>query len=100
MRFTIDMLDGSEIPKRGDLVQTNVGNRRERTWFVLAVHRLKPTKGVPRARCWLERWWAIDPDLRMRLYQSAERAGGQRCIETKRYPAKKKRTFEQLMGAK
>jgi hypothetical protein len=92
MRFTIDMLDGSAVPKRGDLVYTNVGKPKERMWFVLRVHALKPTKGVPRAKCWLERWWEIEPETRLRLFRSAERSGGQRAIPTVRYPAKKRKT--------
>jgi hypothetical protein len=97
MKFTIDMLDGTAIPKRGDLVHTNVGKPKERTWFVLTVRRLKPTKGVPRAKCWLEGWRKIEPEMRLRLYRSAERNGGQRRIPTVRYPAKERMTFEQHM---
>jgi hypothetical protein len=89
MQYTLDMTDGNPIPKRGDLVQTNVGNKRERTWFVIHSHPLKPTKGVPRCRLWLERWYEIEPDTRMKLFKSAERNGGQRYILTYRYPAPK-----------
>lgn len=95
MQFTLDMTDGHPIPKRGDIVQTNVGDTRERTWFVLHSHPLRPTKGVPRCRLWLERWWEIEPELRLRLYRSAERNRGQRYIHTRRYPAKNRKTFEQ-----
>lgn len=84
-KLTIDMLDGSHIPKRGDLLQSVVADQRSRTWFVLAVHTLKPTKGVPRARLWVERWWYVDPELRNRLFRSAERNGGQRVINFQRY---------------
>lgn len=49
-RFTLDMLDGARVPRRGDLIQTAVGDRRERTWFVLHSHPLRPVKGVPRCR--------------------------------------------------
>lgn len=87
-RMTLDMLDGSAVPKRGDLLQSNVGDRRERTWFVVAAHSLKPTKGVPRCRLWIERWWEMEAELRMSLYQSAERNGGQRVVTFTRYPAK------------
>jgi hypothetical protein len=45
-RFVIDM-HGSPLPKRGDLLQTNVGDRRERTWFILAIKALKPVRGLP-----------------------------------------------------
>ena len=34
---------GEPAPKRGDLVHTNLGNRRERTWMILQAHK--------RARC-------------------------------------------------
>jgi hypothetical protein len=97
--MTLDMLDGAPIPKRGDLLESNVGGRRQRTWFVIAVHRLKPTRGVPRCKVWMERWWEVEPSLRVRLWNSAERNGGQRVIGFKRYPAKKKKTFEQYLGA-
>lgn len=40
----------------------------------------------------------LESDFRMRLFQSAERAGGQRVIHVTRYPAKKKQTFEQYMS--
>lgn len=86
----MDMLDGGGFPKRGDLMETNVGDNRERTFIILAVHKLKPLKGVPRCRVWAERWWHLEPDLRVRLHDSAERNGGQRLVEFKRYPAKKR----------
>lgn len=97
-RLTIDMLNGQPTPKRGDLVQSAVGTGRESTWFVIQAHSLKPTKGVPRCRMWVERWWNIEPELRIKLFLSAERNGGQRVIEFKRYPAKKKKTFEQYLS--
>lgn len=97
-RMNIDMLHGDALPKRGDLMESNSGNRKMRTWLVLAVHPLKPIRGVPRARLWMERWWEIDPGLRNRLARSAERNGGQRLICFVRYPAKKKaKSFEDLM---
>jgi len=98
-RMTMDMLDGSPIPKRGDLLESNVGDKRQRTWFVLSVKALKPTKGVPRCKLWVERWWALEPDLRIRLWNSAERNGGQQVIQFTRYKPKKRKTFEQLMRA-
>lgn len=99
--ITIDMLDGTTIPKRGDLVQTNVGDVRERTWFVLRTRRLVPRKkGVPRAKLWIERWWELEPAFRLRLYRSAIRNGGQRVIHFKRYPSKRKKrlSFEDYMA--
>lgn len=83
--FFIDMYD-DVVPKRGDLVHTNVGDRRERTWLILRVHRSrKKPKGVPRFHVWMARWWEIDSDLRIRLYRSAERNGGQNAIQVVRY---------------
>lgn len=80
-------------PKRGDLVQSNVGNPRERTWFIL---RAKPTKGKPRRfQLWMERWWALEPEMRMRLYASAIRNGGQELFLFHRYPPKPKKRLEQ-----
>jgi hypothetical protein len=93
------MLDRTDIPKRGDLLHTNGGSRRERTCLILKVLPLKPTAGVPRCRVWAERWWEIDYDLRLRLFLSAERNGGQRVIHFKRYNPKKK-IFEQHMRRK
>jgi hypothetical protein len=85
MTVTVDMLDCAVIPKRGDLMHTNVGDRRERTFIVLHAHRLKPTKSVPRCKVWAERWWDMEPELRMALFVSAERNGGQRVINFTRY---------------
>lgn len=95
-------------PKRGDLLQSNIGTSRERTWLILRVKELYPRHcpqmgGVVTIpyKIWAERWWDIEPELRVKLFRSAERAGGQECHGFKRFPAKKKaRTFEQLMGAK
>lgn len=83
------MFDGGAL-KRGDLVYSNVGNRRERTWLVLrAVPSRTAPKGVPRYRVWMARWWELEADMRMRLFRSAERNGGQRAIQFRRYQAKK-----------
>jgi hypothetical protein len=76
-------------PKRGDILQTNVGDRRERTFLILSVRRMRSTIGViPRFKVWAERWWEIEPELRMRLFLSAERAGGQQYIYFTRDPPK------------
>lgn len=97
-QLTIDMWGDPSLPKRGDLLQTNMGDRRERTWFILKVRRVKERLGVPRCKVWVERWWDIEPELRVRLYHSAERHGGQRVIHFTRYPAKKRdRSFEAYM---
>jgi hypothetical protein len=95
--------EGERRPKRGDLLYTNVGGRRERTWIILAA-RILPTRwcaemGITaqRARLWAERWWEIEPEMRMALFRSAERAGGQVAFGFQRFPAKRKPTFEQHM---
>lgn len=96
----IEILDGGPAPKRGDLVQTNCGDRRERTWLVLRVRRMRPRSEspFPRFEVWMVRWWELEPEMRMRLAGSAERNGGQRIIHFHRYPAKRrKQSFEQYM---
>ena len=99
MSLFIDMLNGGPALKRGDLVQTNVGDRRERTWIVLRSVRMKrrEVSSVPRYRVWMSRWWELEPEARKRLYESAERNGGQRVLSFVRYPARKKKTFENFM---
>lgn len=92
----IDIFDDGPMPKRGDIVQTNVGNRRERTWLVLHAHRVNRIVHssrdlIPRFKLWAARWWELEPDFRMRLFRSAERNGGQQVIFFYRYKAKKKR---------
>jgi len=90
-------------PKRGDLVQTNVGNWRERTFIVLSVRSLgarpRPEMGLntQRTRVWAERWWEIEPATRVALARSAERAGGQAVHYFEPFRAKKNRTFEEHM---
>ena len=91
----IDILDGGPAPKRGDLVQSNVGKKKERTWFIL---RVRSSRIASRYNVWMVRWWELSPRFRSLLFESAERNGGQRVIFFKRYPARKrKRTFEQYM---
>lgn len=89
----MDILDGGPPPKRGDVVQTNLGNRRERTWLVLRVRRIRrrDRTAPPRFAIWMARWWELEKEMRLRLYESAERAGGQAVHHFTRYPAKKKR---------
>lgn len=99
---------GLARPKRGDLVQTNIGSQRERTWFVLAAHIL-PTRPAPahwssswgtlaqRTQLWAVRWWELEPEMRMALFRSAERAGGQITHPFQRFPPKRKPTFERYL---
>jgi hypothetical protein len=82
MAFVMNMLGGGR-PKRGDLLQSNVGDKRERTWFILHARKiLRRTDAplgtvVPRFEVWRARWWELEPAMRMQLYRSAERNGGQ-----------------------
>lgn len=92
----IDFRSDDPAPKRGDLVQSNIGNRRERTWFVLKVRRMRH-RSCPRYDVLMAKWWELEPEMRIRLYRSAERAGGQRVIAFHRYPAKRRQTFEEYM---
>lgn len=92
----IDMHD-ARIPKRGDLVQTNVGNRRERTWLVLRARHMQRAKHPRRFQVFAARWWELEPEMRIRLWHSAERNGGQGVIYFARYPAKRRKTFEDYM---
>ena len=99
MSLFIDILDGGPAIKRGDLVQSNVGDRRERTWIVLRAVRMKRRESgaVPRFWVWMVRWWELEPEMRRRLYESAERNGGQGILNLRRYPQKKKKSFDDLM---
>lgn len=82
MKIFVDCFPG-EVIKRGDIVQTNCGDKRERTCLVLRSRRSKVTFG--RFHVWCERWWELEPDFRIRLFRSAERAGGQSVIMFVRY---------------
>ncbi len=93
----MDVLDESSDPKRGDLVYTNLGDRRERTWIVIQAHRVASRAHPRRFMLHAERWWKIEPEIRIALWRSAERRGGQQVFHFKRYPAKRKMTFEDLM---
>ena len=82
MPFTMTVPQG-EAPKRGDILHTNCGDHRERTWLILRVRKIARRTDAPlgtvnpRFEVWRVRWWEIDPELRMKLYRSAERHGGQ-----------------------
>lgn len=72
-----------EAPKRGDLLYTNCGDQRERTWLILRVRKIARRTDArigtvqPRFEVWRARWWELDPEFLMKLYRSAERRGGQ-----------------------
>ena len=72
--FYLMRMNGPYFPRRGDLMQTAVGTKRERTWFIWFVRR---TGRDDRYRVLRVRWWEIDPETRVALWRSAERAGGQ-----------------------
>ena len=81
-------------PKRGDLIYSAVGTRKERTWIILRSLR-RPKYGFDKRRFTIlrARWWELEPEMRMRLYRSAERNGGQVVWQTwpLRSPSKKKK---------
>ena len=78
-------------------MQSNIGNRRERTWIILRATKRKCQRN--RFNIWCVRWWELEPDQRMRLYQSAERNGGQNIFPLYRYRTLPK-TFEKHMRRK
>lgn len=89
MKITIDMSPGDPAPKRGDLLHTNLGSRRERTCLILRSRRSR--SHADRFKVWAERWWQLEADFRARLFRSAERNGGQNLIGFLRYPTQKPR---------
>ena len=103
--YHIPASEAHEAPKRGDLMQSNVGKRTERTWMILHVKERLP-RHCPQMggivtipyKIWAERWWSLEPETRVRLHRSAERAGGQMVHPFHRFPAKRKPTFEQHMS--
>jgi len=128
----IDFKHEARRPKRGDLLHTNVGDRRERTWLILRVHHIRKwhksgcafyrlladrdrredlhsfkmrvcdcglVQAMFRYKLWAARWWELEPEMRMKLYRSAERNGGQRLIifEREQKKSTKRREFEQYV---
>lgn len=100
-------LDFDHAPKRGDLLQSNIGKRTERTWLILGVKAMAGAKSPDgrmskRFRLWAERWWELETEMRMALFRSAERSGGQNYWPFYRYPAKKKKktTFEDYVAGR
>jgi hypothetical protein len=86
-------------PKRGDLIQTNIGSRRERTWIILRSRRMTRAKNR-RYALWKARWWELEPKMRNELFRSAERNGGQitwACRPLKPAP-RRKNDFESLLA--
>ena len=93
----MDQMEPGPPPKRGDIVQTNIGNARERTWMILysrLMRRRTPSQNL-RFKLWAVRWWELEADFRMRLYRSAERAGGQSVFYFYRYSS---RLAEEIFG--
>jgi hypothetical protein len=85
MKVFVDM-HGDTVPKRGDLVQTAIFTKRERTCMVLRARRMRGR--LQRFALWLARWWELEPEMRVRLFRSAQRNGGQIVIMFERYKNK------------
>jgi hypothetical protein len=84
-------------PKRGDLIQTAIGTKRERTWFILRCVTMRRAK-TRRFAIWKARWFELEPGMRMRLYRSAYRKGGQQVWHAcPQKPKRKKPSFEDYM---
>lgn len=103
MKTTYHQTIGDVRPRRGDLLQSNIGDRRERTWIVIS-SRVLPTRWcremnmtAQRTKVWAERWWDLEPGTRLALYNSAVRSGGQAVHPLFRFRAAKKPSFEQHM---
>jgi hypothetical protein len=73
MSWWMEIQPDAPAPKRGDLIQSNRNRRKERTWIVL---RSVPVRDL-RYSIFRARWWELEPDMRMKLYRSAQRNGGQ-----------------------
>lgn len=98
----MDILDGGPGPKRGDLIYTALKDRRGMRMRIVLRSRLmkrRDSSKPPRYQLWMERWWEIEPEVRMRLWRSAcRRPGGQRVFFLDWYPRKKKaKNFESMM---
>jgi len=63
-----------------------IGYRRQRTFLVLKIHSVKPATGTQGCSVWAERWWEIEPELRMQLFRSAVRASGQQVFSLQSTP--------------
>lgn len=74
--YSVTVTHGSR-PKRGDLMQTAIGTRRERTWFIWFVRSYRRGENPRRFKVLRVRWWEIEPETRIALWRSAELAGGQ-----------------------
>lgn len=104
MKTTYHQQPGDPRPRRGDLLQTNIGTKRERTWIILSARVLRSGfckhtgTTTQRTKLWAERWWDLEPEIRMALYRSAMRTGAQLCHPFYRFKPKRKPTFEQHMG--
>lgn len=99
MTWWMEIAPNDPAPKRGDLMQTAIGSPKERTWFILRAVPMRRAKNrryaIRRAR-----WWELEPEFRVKLYQSASRNGGQTTWHTR--PRKviqkpKRKMFEDYM---
>lgn len=104
--YHIPVADPHPAPKRGDLLFSNLRSKNQRTWLVVGVRALKigPCKewggaAARRYKIWAERWWELEPETRVALFRSAERAGGQTAHEFFRFPQKRKAiNFERYLS--
>ena len=88
-------------PKRGDLMQSNIGDRRERTWIIARVRRIKrkDSNACRRFEITLYRWWTLSVKARQKLCSAQMRSlfNVQSVFEL--YRTKRERqTFENYMG--
>lgn len=100
MSWWMEIHDRDPAPKRGDLIQTNVGDRRERTWIIIrsAPMRRRDATLPRRFKIWKARWWEIEPETRLKLYESATRNGGQGLWECRPLAKPKKKRPEIVNG--
>lgn len=92
----MDVISGESAPKRGDILQTNIGSSRERTWLILRSRHMKRAKRPHRYYVFAARWWELEPEIRVRLHASAVRNGGQVVWNFKRYAQRKRKVLQWL----
>lgn len=93
MNWWMEISQDAPAPKRGDLIQTAMGTRRQRTWMILRSVRKKKSKHR-RFSIWKARWWELESEFRLKLYLSATRNGGQITWYTR--PLRKKKVRHPL----
>jgi len=89
MKFWMEITLDSPRPKRGDILYSNSGSKRARTWIILRANPMRSK--TRRYMLFRARWWELEPDMRMRLYRSAQRNGGQIVWTTYPFPKAKRK---------